>query len=454
MISPVLRNTDHPKGVGKVFTNNDCVMADTIIEVEDLSKMYRLGTIGRGTISSDIGQWWKGLTNKKGASGHIHLDDPAATGLPPEYIWSLRDINFNVHHGEIVGIIGKNGAGKSTLLKILSGITKPTRGTVRIDGRLASMLEVGTGFHPELTGRENVFLNGAILGMTKQEIRQKFDDIVAFSGVESFIDTPVKRYSSGMYVRLAFSVSVFLEPDILFIDEVLAVGDADFQMKCLAKIKEIVYQDGCTVLFVSHSITAVKQLCHSALYLEKGRQVAFGDTATVLSAYQEEKGDRLAGWRGQTPKDADGHFTDWNLEETSSGNPHSSLSRSSMVFSIGFDSEKELEACEIRLMITYEGSQRLVHTTSYDEGRQHLHIGKGRHRFRFSMNLPVRADQYHLEMILYSLGKVVDQWHSTTPLTILDNFDTHVEAGILTPAIRFMHLTPDKAGVPYLAPTR
>jgi hypothetical protein len=282
--------------------------------------------------------------------------------------------------------------------------------------------------------------------MTKQEIRRKFDDIVSFSGVGSYIDTPVKRYSSGMYVRLAFSVSAFLEPDILFIDEVLAVGDADFQMKCLAKIKEIVYQDGCTVLFVSHNISSVKQLCSSALYLDKGRQVAFGDTASVLSAYQEEKGDAKAGWRGGVPPLSDGHFTDWHLEGHGQPNPHSCASRSSVKFSIGFDAAAELEACDLRMLLTYEGGQRLVHASSFDQGRQHLNLRKGMHRFIFSLELPVRADKYHLEMILYSVGRVVDQWHSTTPLQVLDNFDSHVEGpGIVNPEIRFQHLVPETA---------
>ena len=202
-----------------------------------------------------------------------------------EEFWALKDVSFEVKQGEVVGIIGRNGAGKSTLLKILSRITEPTEGRVTLRGRVASLLEVGTGFHPELTGRENIFLNGAILGMTRQEIRKKFDEIVAFAEVERFLDTPVKRYSSGMYVRLAFAVAAHLEPEILIVDEVLAVGDAEFQKKCLGKMEDVSRREGRTVLFVSHNIASVSDLTHRALLLETGRIAAIGPTAHVVSSY-------------------------------------------------------------------------------------------------------------------------------------------------------------------------
>ena len=233
-------------------------MPKTIIEVENLSKMYKLGSIGTGTLSHDLNRWWYKVRGKEDPYLTAGQLNDRNSGSSKGYVWSLKNLNFSVEEGEVLGIIGKNGAGKSTLLKILSKITKPTTGMVKLDGRIASLLEVGTGFHPELTGRENVFLNGAILGMTRAEISRKFDEIIDFSGVEKYIDTPVKRYSSGMYVRLAFAIAAHLEPEILIVDEVLAVGDAEFQRKCLGKMQDVSNRQGRTVLFVSHSTAAIK----------------------------------------------------------------------------------------------------------------------------------------------------------------------------------------------------
>jgi lipopolysaccharide transport system ATP-binding protein len=228
-----------------------------VISVEHISKSYRLGAIGGGTLREDLTRWWAKVRQKPDPTLKIGQEHQAPH-LGQEF-WALRDVSFEVKEGEIVGIIGRNGAGKSTLLKILSRVTGPTCGFVKVKGRIASLLEVGTGFHPELTGKENIFLNGTILGMTKAEIRSKFDEIVAFSEIEEFIDTPVKRYSSGMYVRLAFAVAAHLEPEILIVDEVLAVGDAQFQKKCLGKMGQVSRQ-GRTVLFVSHNLDAVRNL--------------------------------------------------------------------------------------------------------------------------------------------------------------------------------------------------
>ncbi len=243
----------------------------TVIRVENLSKQYRLGDVGTGTISHDLKRWWYKTRGKEDPYLQIGEANDRATKGTSDYVWALKDINFEVKAGEVLGIIGRNGAGKSTLLKILSKTTTPTTGSVKVKGRIASLLEVGTGFHPELTGRENIFLNGAILGMTKREIQRKFDEIVDFSGVERYIDTPVKRYSSGMYVRLAFAVAAHLEPEILIVDEVLAVGDAEFQKKCLGKMKDVSVNDGRTVLFVSHNMNAIQNLCTKGLLLTNGR---------------------------------------------------------------------------------------------------------------------------------------------------------------------------------------
>ncbi|WP_022823998.1 polysaccharide ABC transporter ATP-binding protein [Hymenobacter norwichensis] len=259
-------------------------MSNIAIRVEDLGKQYRLGEIGTGTLSHDLNRWWSKVRGKEDPFAKVgEVNDRTSKGTS-DYVWSLRDVNFEVKAGEVLGIIGRNGAGKSTLLKILSKVTAPTTGRIKVQGRIASLLEVGTGFHPDLTGRENVYLNGAILGMSKSEISRKFDEIVDFSGVERYIDTPVKRYSSGMYVRLAFAVSAFLEPEILIVDEVLAVGDAEFQKKCLGRMEDVSRNDGRTILFVSHSMAAVKNICTTGLLMRNG-QLAYAGTAAQTVDY-------------------------------------------------------------------------------------------------------------------------------------------------------------------------
>lgn len=259
-------------------------MSDTVIKVENLSKLYRLGVVGTGTLSHDLNRWWHRVQGKEDPYLKIGQENDRTSKGGGDYAWALQDVNFEVKQGDVLGVIGKNGAGKSTLLKILSRVTQPTTGSVKVKGRIASLLEVGTGFHPELTGRENIFLNGAILGMSKSEIRSKFDEIVGFSGVERYVDTPVKRYSSGMYVRLAFAVAAHLEPEILIVDEVLAVGDAEFQKKCLGKMGEVA-GEGRTVLFVSHNMLAVKALCESCLFLKNGKNYLEGTSEQVVNAY-------------------------------------------------------------------------------------------------------------------------------------------------------------------------
>lgn len=251
-------------------------MSENIIEVDNISKEYRLGTIGSGTIAQDITKFWNQVRGK------IKRDDSTQA---EEKIWAVKDVSFELKQGDVLGIIGKNGAGKSTLLKIISQITQPTSGEIRIRGQMASLLEVGTGFHPELSGRENIFLNGAILGMKKTEIKRKFDEIVDFSGVDKFIDTPVKRYSSGMYVRLAFAVAAHLESEILIVDEVLAVGDAEFQKKCLGKMQSASKNEGRTVLFVSHNMGVISTICSKTIWLQQGKINMIGPTEKVISSY-------------------------------------------------------------------------------------------------------------------------------------------------------------------------
>lgn len=257
----------------------------TVIKIENLSKQYRLGQVGTGTISHDVNRWWHIIRGKEDPYLKIGESNERTVKGDSDYVWALKDINFEVKQGEVLGIIGRNGAGKSTLLKILSRTTSPTTGNVKIKGRVASLLEVGTGFHPELSGRENIFLNGAILGMTRKEIQSKFDEIVDFAGVERYIDTPVKRYSSGMYVRLAFGVAAHLEPEILIVDEVLAVGDAEFQKKALGKMQDVSNKDGRTVLFVSHNMGAIKALCTRAILMKNGSIDFDGSTQTAIGQY-------------------------------------------------------------------------------------------------------------------------------------------------------------------------
>lgn len=259
------------------------------VKTERLSKAYQLGEFSTGTISRDIERWWYKLRGKEDPFLKIGQTNDRTIKGTSDIVWSLRDVDFEIEQGSAVGIVGGNGAGKSTLLKILSRVTSPTTGGFKVKGRIASLLEVGTGFHPELTGKENIFLNGAILGMRKNEIKRKFDEIVDFAGVERYIDTPVKRYSSGMYVRLAFAVAAHLESEILIVDEVLAVGDAEFQKKCLGKMKDVSENGGRTVLFVSHNMEAVSRLCNKGLFIKKG-QVAFsGGAETAISKYLDSE---------------------------------------------------------------------------------------------------------------------------------------------------------------------
>jgi lipopolysaccharide transport system ATP-binding protein len=260
-------------------------LKDIILKAENISKQYRLGQVGTGTLSHDLNRWWHQVRGKENPYLKIGDTNDRSTKGESDYVWALQDINFEVERGEILGIIGKNGAGKSTLLKILSRVTAPTTGSIKFGGRVASLLEVGTGFNGEMTGRENIYLNGAILGMTKKEITSKLDEIIAFSGCERYIDTPVKRYSSGMTVRLAFAVAAFLEPEILIIDEVLAVGDAEFQKKAIGKMQDISRQGGRTVLFVSHNMAAVKSLCTRGIVMEQGRVVFEGNTNDGIDYY-------------------------------------------------------------------------------------------------------------------------------------------------------------------------
>ncbi len=278
-------------------------MSNIAIKVENLSKAYQLGEIGTGTISRDLERWYARIRGKEDPFLRIGETNDRTSKSSSDIVWSLKDINFEIEQGDAVGIIGRNGAGKSTLLKVLSKVTSPTSGRITGKGRIASLLEVGTGFHPELTGRENIYLNGAILGMRKKEITRKFDEIVDFAGVERYIDTPVKRYSSGMYVRLAFAVAAHLESEILIVDEVLAVGDAEFQKKCLGKMGDVSKGEGRTVLFVSHNMGSVKQLCNKGILLNKGEVEFSGSCVQTIKSYEKiEINQNLGIWQNKSTR--------------------------------------------------------------------------------------------------------------------------------------------------------
>lgn len=267
-------------------------MSDIVLSVENLSKQYRIGEIGTGTLSNDMKRWWAQLRGKEDPFSLVGQVNDRTKKAESDFVWALKDVNFQVKQGDVLGIVGKNGAGKSTLLKLISRITSPTTGSIKAKGRIASLLEVGTGMHPEMTARENIYLNGAIMGMTKREISRKFDEIVDFAGCALYVDTPVKRYSSGMRVRLGFAVAAFLEPEILIVDEVLAVGDAEFQKKAIGKMKDVSSGDGRTVLFVSHNMESIEALCTSCAVFKNGTILSQGNTNEMIELYLNDNREK------------------------------------------------------------------------------------------------------------------------------------------------------------------
>lgn len=349
-------------------------MPETVIKVEGLSKQYRYGVIGHGTLYKDLESWWARFRGKE--DPNLRITEHIGPGLDGERFWALQDISFEVRQGEVLGIIGRNGAGKSTLLKILSRVTTPTKGVIKIKGRVASLLEVGTGFHQELTGRENVYLNGAILGMTKAEVRSKFDEIINFSGLEKFIDTPVKRYSSGMYVRLAFAVAAHLEPEILFIDEVLAVGDVEFQKKCLGKMEDIA-EGGRTILFVSHNMAAIHNLCNRALLLDNGKLVLDAAAEHSIAQYldqnmlkgavvtEAEISERMQGRirRGNPYV----RFQEISLLDRSGVARNSFNSNEDIIVSIAFNCMQPLQSLTVLVNVVDENNAPILATQNMDD---------------------------------------------------------------------------------------
>ena len=332
-------------------------MSDTVIAVENLSKKYIISHLAdkrEQLFSSLLVNKAKSLLHSgKKAVSTPFTNHPSQLTDSQEEFWALNDVSFEIKQGDRVGIIGRNGAGKSTLLKVLSRITEPTKGRITIDGRVASLLEVGTGFHSELSGRENIYLNGAILGMSRVEIKRKFDEIVAFSEVEKFLDTPVKRYSSGMYVRLAFAVAAHLEPEILIVDEVLAVGDAAFQKKCLGKMEDVSAKEGRTVLFVSHNMGAVSRLCNFAIWLNSGQVLEIGKAADVLHSYQSQDTVACSVWLRPEGKDDNEYVTFKKIAASNVRGQNKSVFSSDEPINIAITYEvmKQLDGCQIGVRI-------------------------------------------------------------------------------------------------------
>lgn len=366
-------------------------MSDVVLKVENLTKTYRLGKIGTGTISHDLNRWWAKMRGKEDPFAKIgSTNDRTSVALDGEYVKVLDDLNFEVRKGEVLGIIGKNGAGKSTLLKVISQITSPTTGAIRAKGRVASLLEVGTGMHPEMTGRENVYLNGTILGMTKKEIDRKFDEIMEFAGCAKYAETPVKRYSSGMKVRLGFAVAAFLEPEILIVDEVLAVGDAEFQKKAIGKMQDISSGGNRTVLFVSHNLGSVESLCTRCLLLEQGKIKMVGDPSEIINEYT--KTERIESF---DPSNRSGNqtvqFTNIELYNNGSG-------IKSSTFSSGDDILIELDLSVKKMELV--GKQIQVGVQLYDS--KGLFVSAMNNMTR-GQNIVIKEEHFKIKCLLNNL---------------------------------------------------
>lgn len=383
-------------------------MSRTVIEINNLSKQYRLGQVGATTIADDFKRLLYKMRGKEDPFLKVGEENDRTKKSNDKYVWALKDINFKVEQGDVLGIIGKNGAGKSTLLKILSRTTTPTLGEYKIKGRVASLLEVGTGFHPDLTGRENVFLNGAILGMTKAEIKKQFDAIVDFSGVERYIDTPVKRYSSGMYVRLAFAVAAHLESEILIVDEVLAVGDIEFQNKCLGKMKDVSGK-GRTVLFVSHSIPSIKTLCTKSLVMQNGKTIFHGPVAQGIDIYMRNGMDLDAGSvipdSAHTYNTGEAKFHSLELVNTENDPVNEVLFNEKIKFRINLDVFQKIENALLDLKINSNEAITITHSMNMMDGAGTFTFNPGRHVIELELENNFQPGNYNINLGIHRSDK-------------------------------------------------
>jgi lipopolysaccharide transport system ATP-binding protein len=421
-LNPMSRPAIIARNVGKTFQIGDRVVHDTLRD--------HLGATCRALLRP-----W--LRRPSGASPPVDTSFRA-----------LDDISFEIFPGETVGVIGRNGAGKSTLLKILTQISEPTDGEIRMRGRVAALLEVGAGFHPELTGRENIYLNGSILGMSRAEIRRKFDEIVAFSEVEKFLDTPVKRYSSGMYVRLAFAVAAHLEADIMLVDEVLAVGDAAFQAKCMRKMGDITSGEGRTILFVSHNLAAVEQLCSRGFYLRGGRLTLDGPITKVLDAYQRSFEDHRAGDPLADVPEGGARFLRWELEGGALHEPHTCQTRETCTFVVTLKSRLQVKGAGMSFLLWDSEGRLVVAGNLWEKGEAPIDLGPGLHEFRVSVRLPIKPGLYQVDVRFYSrLQNEIDCSVLQPRLNVLplDSAMTPRWQGVLTEPMDFRVQSPKMA---------
>ncbi len=407
----------------------------TAIQVDDLGKSYVIQHRGREPYRTLRDALAIGARN----AVRSLIGQRATRAETKEEFWALRGLCFKVEQGDRVGIIGRNGAGKSTLLKILSRITEPTRGRIAISGRVASLLEVGTGFHPELTGRENIYLNGAVLGMTRVEVMRKFDEIVAFSEVERFLDTPVKRYSSGMYVRLAFAVAAHLEPEILIVDEVLAVGDAAFQRKCLGKMEHVSTKDGRTVLLVSHNMGTIRQLCNTAIMLDRGNLVASGAVSEIVTRYLRTIADGSEMSADDVPE-GQVQFASWRVEGSRADDRHCCYSRESCRFVFRLQAKRRVHGARFGFVLQTLTGIRVVAGTSNTAESEALTLNPGTWDVSFTMRLPIKVDTYRLSVHIKSGGEYVSSWNAEPELVVLpatDQLLSDLGSGLLDEPVMF-----------------
>jgi lipopolysaccharide transport system ATP-binding protein len=398
-----------------------------VIKVENLSKQYRLGEVGTGTLKDDFKRFRYRLMGKEDPFFQVGEVNDRTKKSDSDYVWALKDINFEIEQGDVVGIIGRNGAGKSTLLKILSRTTAPTTGSVKIKGRIASLLEVGTGFHGELSGRENIYLNGAIMGLRKWEIDKKLDEIIDFAGVEKYLDTPVKRYSSGMYVRLAFAVAAHLEPEILIVDEVLAVGDAEFQKKALGKMKNVSRNKGRTVLFVSHNLAAMKELCYNGIVMEHGKINSIGDIDDMVKSYlyQETKG---ANYIQQTEVSEKGSFHHISFYSESNINTNIFEASSKPYIIVEYSVKQEFSKFNVGMIISDALSANIYSTADTDLNPELL-LPKKEGRYKVKVPLPLfnlNTGNYTVKLLM---GIVNTELFDSVELTFSIENNNYINTG-------------------------
>jgi len=396
------------------------------LKISNVSKQYRLGVTGASTLSDDLARLWAKIRGKENPFLQVgETNDRTIEG--GDYVWALKDINIEVKKGEILGIIGKNGAGKSTLLKLLSKITAPTTGSIKVNGRMASLLEVGTGFHPELTGRENVFLNGAILGMTKKEIAKKIDEIIVFSGCAKFIDTPVKRYSSGMRVRLGFAVAAFLDPDILVVDEVLAVGDAEFQKKAIGKMKDVSSEGKRTVIFVSHNMTSIRNLCQRGIVLKDGSVSFDGDVETAITKYLQLNNSNAATSLQVNIPDSNHLYNTGEAKFLSARifNCNNEISnkfsfREQLTVSLELEVYKNIENVNLQIAIVNRFSEVVTNAISNGSNYSGTSFSKGIYNINFELPLDLMPGEYALRIaaLFNFTGSAIDLVDYFYPFTI------------------------------------